>query len=353
MIVFQMALGHYRQAFIDALAASGADIVFLVGDEHFPLGLVTDVHSPIVRRTGPNVFLAGRRVGWQRGCVVSGIHARVLVIEVNPRNLTSWSLLVARRVIGKRTVGWGHAHSRRGPHPAYNRLRRLMQRMCAELIAYTETEAAELRVLLPGTPAAPARNALYSTEQLAGLGTAPLATRTDLLVIGRLVPEKKPLLAVQAFGKALPGLPQDVILHVVGSGPQEAQIREHVAAAGLTDRVRLHGYVPELDLLAPVMERCCALVSPGYLGLNATQALGFGAVVLYARDEPHAPEIEALTAENSRVFESDDVDACARAIVEFHGARAGYDATAIAAATRGAYSTDRMIEPFLAAMAHR
>lgn len=347
VVVNQFALPHYRQGFLDALASTGTDIVFLVGDRQFGEGVVTEVDSPIVTRTGRNVFLLGRRFGWQHGCLGRGLRARFLVVELNPRNLTSWLLLVLRRATGRHTAGWGHAHSRRGPAAPYNRLRRIMQRMCNELIAYTETEAAQLRAALPGVRARPACNALYSAAQLASIPVRPLDQRPDLVLIGRLVPEKKPLLGIEAFAKAAPDLPDGVVLHVVGAGTLDSPVREYVAAAGLARRVRLHGWVSDIDRLAPIFDACCALVSPGYIGLNATQSLGFGAAVLYARDEPHAPEIEALTPLNSRAFDSDDVEGCRRAIVEFYRDRAEFDAPAIAAAARVVYSTDRMIEPFL------
>lgn len=348
VVVIQFALGSYRQAFVDALAASGEDVVILAGDEHFGRGVVTSVDSPIVRRTGSNVFLLGRRAGWQRRCIGSGVLARFAVVELNPRNLTTWLLLALRAVTGRPTGGWGHAHSRSGPAPRHNRLRRLMQRGCTELVAYTENEAEDLRTVLPGKRVVVAPNALYSVMQLSRFELRPVDQRRDLLVIGRLVPEKKVLLAVEAFATAVVDLPGETLLHIVGAGPQESGVRELVESAGLADRVRLHGWVSDPDLLAPVFGQCCALLSPGYVGLNVTQALGFGVPVLYARDEPHAPEFEALGPANSRVFDSDDVDACRRAVVEFYGQRTEFDADAISAAIRARYSTDRMIMPFLA-----
>jgi glycosyltransferase involved in cell wall biosynthesis len=347
LVVNQLAFGFYRQSFLDALAASGADILFLVGEQHFGSGVVTDVSSPIVRRTGVNVFLLGRRIGWQRRCVGHGLRARYLCIELNPRNMTSWLLLMLRGTMGRPTVAWGHAHSRRGPAPEHNRVRRLMQRWCNALIAYTEAEAEELRSALPRATVWVAPNALYSVEQMARFAVRPLDQRTDLIIIGRLVPEKKAILGVQAFAKAIPDLPDDVVMHVVGAGSQESELHEYITAAGLASRVRLHGWVSDLGRLAPILEKCCALVSPGYVGLNVIQSLGFGAPVLFARDEPHAPEINALGTANSRVFASDDVEACREAIVGFHRDRRNFDAEAIAETIRADYSTDRMVEPFL------
>jgi glycosyltransferase involved in cell wall biosynthesis len=347
VVVTQMALGSYRAGLLRALEATRRDIRFLVGDEHFGRGVVTDVSSPLVRRTGRNVFALRRRIGWQRGCVVRGLLARTLVVELNPRNLTTWLLLGARWLTGRRTAGWGHAHSRRGPARAHNRVRRLMQGMCSELIAYTETEARELRGLFPRTPVLPARNALYSAEELTGLAVGDACRCRDVLMIGRIVPEKKVLLGVRAFHAALDMLPADAVLHVVGTGPEEQAVRDLVAATGLEHRVRFHGYLTDLHRLAPVFGRCRALLAPGYIGLNATQALGFGLPVLYARDEPHSPEIEALDASNSIAVTSDDVDALALALAGLYTQPWPFDSARIAAAARAAYSTDRMIEPFV------
>lgn len=347
VVVIQMALGSYRAGLLTALEHTDRDIVFLVGDEHFGRGVVTDVSSRLVRRTGPNRFGLRRRVGWQRGCLARGLLARTLVVELNPRNLTTWVLLGLRRVTGRRTAGWGHAHSRRGPAPEHNRVRRVMQGMCSDLIAYTETEARELRQLLPGTSVLPACNALYSDDELGGLSVGDAGDRQDLIMIGRIVAEKKVLLGVQAFHRALPAIPADAVLHIVGSGPQEERVRDYVAAAGLDTRVLFHGYLTDLDRLAPIFGNCRALLAPGYIGLNATQALGFGLPVLYSRDEPHSPEIEALGARNSVAFATDDVAACTRAVTDLYTQPWPYDSARIAAAARAAYSTDRMIEPFV------
>lgn len=348
LVVNQMALGSYRQGFLTALESCGDDVVFLVGDEHFGRGVVTNVSSRLVRTTGRNAFLLGRRIGWQRGCLARGLLADTLVVELNPRNLTSWLLLVLRGVTRRRTAGWGHAHSRRGPEHRFNRGRRAMQRMCSDLVAYTETEARELAAIFPGKRVVPARNSLYSREEMARfLGPDDAGTRADLVIIGRLVPEKKVLVGVMAFARACPQLPPDTVLHVVGSGPQQSEILAFVAAAGMAGRIRLHGYVTDLDRLAPLFRGCRALVAPGYVGLNAVQALGFGLAVLYARDEHHAPEIEALDPSNSIVFESDDVESCSRAITALYTGGRTFDPGTIAASTRDNYSTDRMIEPFV------
>lgn len=348
LVVPQLAMPSYRQEFVRALAESGEDVLFLVGDRQFGDGVVTDVDSPIVRKTGRNIYLMGRKLVWQPGCLMLGFLARNLVIELNPRNLTSWLLLISRLLTFRQASAWGHAHSRRGSRPEFNRPRRFMQGLCSELITYTETEAAELKTCFPDKPVIPARNSLYSSAQLSAYDIRDVARCTDLIMIGRLVADKKPLLGLAAFEQALPHLPDQTSLHVVGAGPQEDDVRAYIGAAELTDRVRLHGWVSDLAVLAPIFQRCRALLSPGYVGLNVTQALGFGLPVIYPRDDPHAPEIEALNPTNSIVFDTDDVDQCSRAIVAVYQGDWPFDSRRMADEIRSQYSTERMIQPFVA-----
>ncbi|MHC9294318.1 glycosyltransferase [Mycobacterium sp. LTG2003] len=338
----------YRQEFVRALEESGEDVLFLVGDRQFGDAVVTDVESPIVRKTGRNVYLMGRKLVWQPGCLVRGFLAKNLIIELNPRNLTSWLLLLVRLLTFRQVSAWGHAHSRRGSNPEYNRPRRFMQGLCAELITYTESEAAELMTCFPDKPITPARNSLYSAAQLAAYTIPDVDQRSDLIIIGRLVADKKPLLGLAAFERALPFLPDQVSVHVVGAGPQEDDVRAYVSAAGLTGRVQLHGWVSELSVLAPIFQRCRGLLSPGYVGLNVTQALGFGLPVIYPRDDPHAPEIEALNSTNSIVFDTDDVDQCSRAIIALYQDNWLFDTHRMADDIRSQYSTERMVRPFVA-----
>ncbi|HUQ10651.1 MAG TPA: glycosyltransferase [Steroidobacteraceae bacterium] len=74
--------------------------------------------------------------------------------------------------------------------------------------------------------------------------------------VGRLSPEKNFGALIEALAR-LPAALRHVKLALLGTGAQEAQLRELVAARGLTDRVWLAGYVanaraylPQLDILA-------------------------------------------------------------------------------------------------------
>jgi glycosyltransferase involved in cell wall biosynthesis len=73
--------------------------------------------------------------------------------------------------------------------------------------------------------------------------------KIELLSVGRIEPEKAPLLLVEAFAELERRRPDRFRLTWAGDGRLEADVRERVAALGLSDRVQLLGYVrfgPEL-----------------------------------------------------------------------------------------------------------
>lgn len=102
----------------------------------------------------------------------------------------------------------------------------------------TKAELAELGV-------APERVAVVhnGTEPLlaASVGKAPTPT---VAVVGRLVPHKQVEHAVDAVLKLRPEFP-DLVLHVVGDGWWDANLREYVAERGAHDVVRFEGHVSE------------------------------------------------------------------------------------------------------------
>jgi glycosyltransferase involved in cell wall biosynthesis len=340
-------MGPYRQGFLDQIVAAGGDLRFLVGDQHFLPSLRTNVRSPLVISTGRNVFLLGRVVGWQRGVLGRGLRARRLVVESNPRIITSWVLLVLRRVLGRPTYAWGHASGRRGDASKFRHVRRFMQWLSTGLIAYTSTEERVLRQRFRRKPVLVAHNALYAQAFMRP--ARQCLDGKDVVVVGRLVPDKKPGLAIEAFCLAADRLPADSRLHVVGDGPLASEVHDLVAGRSMEGRIVLHGEVTDPAALKGIFASCCFMLASGYVGLNVTQSLGFGVPVLYPEGEPHAPEVEALHNGNSVGYRAGDAHDCADAIVKMFVDRERWWAAgqAIASEARSKYSVERMARPFL------
>jgi glycosyltransferase involved in cell wall biosynthesis len=313
-LVLQMSMGHYRQRFLDELSDQGVPIRFLVGDNGFDDHTPTELDSPLVESTGPNLLLLGRRIGLQRRVLRRAIEARVAVVLLNPRVATTWLVALVRRVLGRPTVAWGHAWPRQGPGARSDRLRSVLRRVPTALLVYTETERSQLLASWPGLRVFVAPNAVYPARDMQ---TAPPtgAEPTNLVWIGRMVEAKRPLLAIEGFERVAPDLPDSCRLVMVGSGPDLEAVRARVRTSPQRDRIDLTGQVTEHAELARIFGDAVAMLATGYLGLNATQSVGFGVPVVHPVDEPHAPEVEALDESNSRSFAARDADALVEAVV--------------------------------------
>ena len=124
-------------------------------------------------------------------------------------------------------------------------------------------------------------------------------------------------------------------LRAVGDGPLSADARRLAEQLGIADRVEFEGRCDDLDKLRELFSHAALLLSPGYVGLNVVQALGFGTPVVYPLGEPHAPEVEALDDNNSATFPAGDVEACAQVITRsFYAWKDGESADRIAEEAR-------------------
>jgi len=139
------------------------------------------------------------------------------------------------------------------------------------------------------------------------------ASRTNLVYSGRLVSDKEvldlpPILVrLHMFTSSL-GLPGPK-LEIIGFGPCETALREQFRLEGLYDQLLFHGEVWDDDQIAIIYGRCLAAVAPGYVGLNAVQAIGHGVPVVArsATKLQHAPEFESLVpGRNAMIVQSRD-----------------------------------------------
>ena len=159
--LLQTTVPEYRRVVIEALKLRlGPGFRVVAGSASFEPSITLSIHEPeliLIR----NVFLAKRRLLWQRGAVFRLLLTDVALLELNPRIISSWSILIMRRMLRRPTVLWGHAWPRRGAGSRSDLLRGLMRRLGSAVVVYTETQAAQLSPLLPGKIVRAAPNALY------------------------------------------------------------------------------------------------------------------------------------------------------------------------------------------------
>jgi glycosyltransferase involved in cell wall biosynthesis len=158
-------------------------------------------------------------------------------------------------------------------------LERLVLRLpVARYIAISETTAAKLRDhgvdpdRIVVVPCGFEPGAVAATR--AGARAAQEGAPRTIAVVSRLVPYKRVDVVVEALGH-LRGSHPDVVLHVVGQGPERAALEQRAAQLGIAERVVFHGFVGSH---ADVLGR----VGAATVFVHASEVEGFGIVVVEA-----------------------------------------------------------------------
>jgi glycosyltransferase involved in cell wall biosynthesis len=345
----QSALPSYRAAFLSELMRRVPETEVYVGTALFDATVRTAGSLPVPTTNVRNVFLGGRRLLWQRGVFATGVRADVAMLELNPRILSVWATLLVRRILGRPTILWGHAWPRRGAGTRTEPLRALLRRQADVLVAYTETQAKELRTLMPGHKIFAAPNAIY---RVADMWAETVARPRSFIYVGRLVAEKNPALLVDAFARAASRL-GDTRLVFVGAGPEEQALTARARAMGIAERMDIVGPVTDVGQLRSLYSHALASVSPGYVGLSLIQSLGFGVPMIVADVESHSPEIEAARESGAvTFFGADSVTELAEALVKFYEEEHEWIVRRDEITTwcRDRYSAERMADGFVEAI---
>ena len=159
---------------------------------------------------------------------------------------------------------------------------------------------------------------LSSPADIASSSTLPSPYPNDpalfhVLFAARLVRDKGPDL----FVKAAIGLPQDIHMHVIGSGGEESLLRKLIEENKLATQVHLHGWKPREELLAffrhaSLFIHPCRWPKP--FGLVVVEALRAGLPIVATEDTGAA----WAAGEAGVTFKKDDVDELRKHILFFY-----------------------------------
>lgn len=285
----------------------GEAFAVYAGLEYFETTVKTDTSVTGFKQIKNNFFLK-RSFLIQTGMWKDVLRCNTLVMEMNPRILSNWVILIIRKLLKKNTILWGHAWPRSGSQSKSDKLRKIMRDMGDSIIVYTKSQKEELVAAQPHLKVNYAPNALYFKDEMNMMLENPKNVN-NLIYVGRLTGLKKPKLLLEAFHKALPQLDERVNLIFVGDGEEKRSLEEYVIKHKLENRVVLTGHVSDYVKLSEYYSKSLFSVSPGYIGLSVTQSFGFGVPMLVSRDENHSPEIEAVIEnENALFFETDNLE---------------------------------------------
>jgi glycosyltransferase involved in cell wall biosynthesis len=316
-ILLQTAIGDYRQNVLDIIIKTlGDNFEIITGKEYFETSLKTSIKSSCNLKIINNLFFFNRRALWQQQALAPCIKTKVLIMEGNPRIISSWLILFVRKLFFKKTILWMHAWPRSGRNSKSDKIRHLLRKLADTIVVYTETQASDLKQIMPNTKIIAAPNAVISKLDMR---SNPSVVPNSFFWCGRLVESKKPMLAINAFIQCMDQLPKDCYLYIAGDGPLKQKIEEIISSNGLESRIILLGHVSDSLRLANYYDNSIASISSGYVGLSITQSFSYGCPMIISRNENHAPEIEAAVENiNCQFFETDNISSLSQVLINFY-----------------------------------
>lgn len=347
-VIYLAVVPSYRQECIKALRERlGTDLKIFTSPSHLDssvkTGIPAEFYQPVrISRIGKVAFV---QIGHWR----EALAAQSTLLDLNPRSITAWVILLLRKSLGKRTVLWGHLHGRGGPSARSAPLRRFMRGLADGFVAYTYQSREEAEEQSP-QPVWVAPNSLYSVAQLS-MPEPDRGQRADLVYVGRFEDQKKVRLAVEAFSRFATKQPEPRLV-LVGGGSKEQDLRRLALELGVGTRVEFAGWIDSFEELHEIYASAFASLSPGFIGLGLTQSLGFGVPMIASRNEPHSPEVELAATGGVCWFETDSAESLASEMAkQFDRSREhGVPYRELNTHIRGFYSADAMAAGIAAAL---
>jgi len=319
VIVVQPTVPSYRVDFFNRLAEFlGSRLI--VYSSKGNLGALSEEPEelPWQRSLGPMRSI-GLGLQYQAGTSVIPLSpSDILVVSGAPRCISNLFLLLRARLVGAKTIWWGHYWS--STSRTWRHVFRLqLMRLSSAVLFYSDKEVVEYRKsrwLSERQPLSALNNGI-NVEPIRKLRSDYLVSKRScsILFIGRLTAKAKLSLLLLALTN--PSLSQ-VRLEVVGDGEEEDALQAEALALGLGSRVRWHGGTIDEARIAAVANQCQVFVYPGEVGLSLIHAMAYGLPVIIHDDRwRHMPEFAAFTNGITGVtFKAGSVDSLVTTISE-------------------------------------
>jgi glycosyltransferase involved in cell wall biosynthesis len=187
------------------------------------------------------------------------------------------------------------------------------------IICYSAEGARMLAPVFPGKEILVAGNSNLLARDCRSIeGVAE--ERNCVLFLGRLVPEKRVALLINALC-ILQARGEQIGARIVGDGPEKSVLEDLVRRHQLKDVV-FPGYIKNQDKIREFAAGCFALACPGTAGLALTQAQSMGLPFIFCPEEDNGPETEmADVGINCLNFAHHNAESLAQALASMYRER--------------------------------
>jgi glycosyltransferase involved in cell wall biosynthesis len=311
--LLQRVLPVYRVPFFDTLAnvCSGGLAVFAGQMRHGEMIETAASLNQAVLTCGHNLYLfSGRQyLCWQQGLTrwLREWNPDVLIVDTNPRHLSTPHAIRWMRERNKKVIGWGLGAP--GSGVLRNFVRTSFMRQFDALITYSRQGAGEYAALgYPEEHIFVAPNAVTPRPtHPSPIRPEPLQGKPTLLFVGRLQARKR----VDMLIRACAALPEEwqPRLHIVGDGPVRVELE--ALAARLYPMAHFFGALHGEALDALFLE-ADVFVLPGTGGLAVQQAMSYGLPVMVG--EADGTQSDLVNPQNGWQLPAGDLLALVEAI---------------------------------------
>ena len=110
LIILQTTAPDYRKKLFSFLKQKlKQNFGLYAGDHYFESSVKTD-RTITSAKNVKNIFLFRNKLLYQTGKIWREVLGdNVIVLELNPRIISNWLILLIRKLLNKKTVVWGHA----------------------------------------------------------------------------------------------------------------------------------------------------------------------------------------------------------------------------------------------------
>ncbi|HRN51633.1 MAG TPA: glycosyltransferase [Anaerolineales bacterium] len=312
--IMQRVLPSYRAPFFDLLAQHTDGLSVFAGQPGPDEAIRSAMHLDVAHwQTAMNlhIFSGPLYLCYQRGALdwLQRTEPDALIVEANPRYLSTPQAIRWMRAHGRPVLGWGlGAPPVRGPlaNIRNTRRRKFLQQFDG-IIAYSQHGATQYRTL-----DIPAERIFVAPNAVAPRPTAPPAPRptsgpVTVLYVGRLQARKRLDVLLRACAKLPSALQPKLVL--VGDGPARQQLEQ--LANQLYPNTEFTGHLHG-EALAKQFARAELFVMPGTGGLAVQQAMAHGLAIIVG--EGDGSQADLVDAENGWLLPPGDDDALSSAL---------------------------------------
>lgn len=360
--IIQPAVPLYRKPLFERLSDYYEINLFTAETDFLGVSSVSHLDVQQYKRDCRFLDIFGGVFFWQLKLEVPFAQCDFLVVNGNPRILSSLFLLVIARFKGIKTIWWGHGWSSTSK-PWRARLRQFMTRILADkVLLYTDKERdAYIELGFPADRVYSLNNGIDTSASVRLRGELTdselksfkfchgLEGKKILLFIGRLTEKSRADLLL----RSLIHLDDSLSAVFIGDGPERQLLLDLVDELGIQERVIFVGALFDEHVIAHWMMIASVFVYPGAVGLSLLHAFSYGLpAVIHSDDSKHMPEHAAFcNGYNGCSFERDNTESLASSISYVIGSQ---DYSVICSnalkTVQDSYNLDDMVRRFVQAL---